>query len=285
MIRSASLLLACASVFVSSSGLAQSDRRQVAQIPPVATAAAQPSYPEGYDDLRAAALIDARQQAAPAPANSLTAQPPDEFVALYPCDWQLDIGATDAREAVLEETARRAAFLVYRLHGSGYPPAMFEGLLRDHENQMLALAARVRPGPRGDALAQFRMQVRGADEVLVTNFEARRRRGHPEMRPLFLADPCIASGRPSRYRLVTRPANGRAWVVSNFAYYVCQRRAPDPWDVAACPGWREVHGDEVGAFSGRHKVQARWPDGRVNRSERTFEPYDVEQVVNLSPTG
>jgi hypothetical protein len=80
-------------------------------------------------------------------------------------------------------------------------------------------------------------------------------------------------GAPPRASFVTSPPNAEIWLVSAFAFRVCQRKVPDPWDRLGCR-WTEIQTGANKPLSGRFIYQVRWPDGTVRKGARDIAPYD-----------
>ena len=285
-----------------------------AQLPDVPE---QPYYPDGYRALRLAAATVEQEGSEPAPqtggpgteaapagasaaarrrateaaptagrthavpftANRLPARPVPFF--LIPCGWGPELTASEPAEAALEYTARRVAYVDHRLRAQGYPPGMFEGLIRDYEGSMLRLALAPPPSD-GNAVSQLRLRLDPLDERLVRNLEARRIRQGGSLPPVTLRHGCITRDIPYAPSIVrTSPANGRVWFIPAFRFHVCSNtpNGPDPWNLEQCSGWREVHPDQESALVGRQKYQARWRDGATGRGDRTFEARGTRAVL------
>jgi hypothetical protein len=76
-----------------------------------------------------------------------------------------------------------------------------------------------------------------------------------------------------RTSFVTSPPNAEVWLVSAFAFRVCQRKKTDPWDRMGCR-WTEIQTGANKPLSGRFIYQVRWPDGTVRRGARDIAPSD-----------
>lgn len=76
-----------------------------------------------------------------------------------------------------------------------------------------------------------------------------------------------------RTSFATSPPNAEVWLVSAFAFRVCQRKNADPWDRMGCR-WTEVQTGANKPLSGRFIYQVRWPDGTVRKGVRDIAPND-----------
>ncbi|WP_428679315.1 hypothetical protein [Sphingopyxis sp.] len=76
-----------------------------------------------------------------------------------------------------------------------------------------------------------------------------------------------------RTSFVTSPPNAEVWLVSAFAFRVCQRKKTDPWDRMGCR-WTEIQTGANKPLSGRFIYQVRWPDGTVRKGARDIAPSD-----------
>ena len=80
----------------------------------------------------------------------------------------------------------------------------------------------------------------------------------------------------------TSPPLGEVLMINAFAFKVCTRKKPDPWDRFACK-WNEIETGVDQTLSGRYVYQVKWPDGTVRRGTREIVPsYDDEPKVTVT---
>lgn len=77
----------------------------------------------------------------------------------------------------------------------------------------------------------------------------------------------LGPGRP----VVVSPESGQIWLISAFAFQVCERKGMDPWNRSAC-GWTQYFSGDSRVGSGRFMFEIQWPDGKVQRGVRIVEP-------------
>ena len=71
-------------------------------------------------------------------------------------------------------------------------------------------------------------------------------------------------------------------MINAFAFKVCTRKKPDPWDRFACK-WNEIETGVDQTLSGRYVYQVKWPDGTVHKGTREIVPsYDDEPKVTVT---
>lgn len=239
--------------------------------------------------------------ATPQGRTSPAAQPPGQVIVgtvfqpnpepagllLVPCDWNPALTAADPAGELLEFVARRVAFIDHRLRTSPYPAYLFEDLVRDYERGLLALAleapARAGDPDDGNGLYRLRGRIQPMDDRIVRELEQRRTAHSGALPAPMIAQPCVFSARVAPADVRPLPPSGRAWFIPAIRFNVCRltRNGPDPWSVASCPGWREVHAQQPIRLPGRQFYQARWPDG-ARRGDMTFETFgDDPVIVNL----
>ncbi|MBL8649455.1 MAG: hypothetical protein JNL35_03525 [Sphingopyxis sp.] len=85
-------------------------------------------------------------------------------------------------------------------------------------------------------------------------------------------------GRPAGIVFETSPPSGEVLLVSAFAFRICQRKIPDPWNRFACQ-WNEMETGVAKPLSGRFVYQVKWPDGTVRKGTREIAPAESGQVT------
>ena len=117
--------------------------------------------------------------------------------------------------------------------------------------------------------------------------EANRQRLAPQL-PKVVADGGCGAGEGSAVIVKTSPPQGEVLLINAFAFKVCTRKKPDPWDRFACK-WNEVETGVEKRLSGRYVYQVKWPDGTVRKGTReivpNYEDEDVAAVVTFKKTG
>ena len=276
----------------------------------------QPWYPPGYRDLRVAA--EGMVRAFPRDQVAVLHDWDDDGVGGYDvvdcmlgydlpdnADWQAHL-----RELLALDVARMRV----ELARIGYRPEVYEAALLKHERASLAQLPSVpRPPPPidYDALldAQSTEEASATDnpalqsplndnaiadaateppeegdydtsfwgkEKLAAAMERRRKRLQPGKPQIYMEGGC--GGGESAFSVALSPPDGRLWLINAFAFKVCERKRPDPWDHVAC-GWNEFASGDKSVFSGRYMYEARWPDGTVRRGAKVLE--DTEEAGEI----
>lgn len=242
-------------------------------------------YPEGYYDVRIAA--EAQVAEFPRPASELPATPEQSY-NLVACDTERP--GDEAADPLLErygyvalETARLRAEL-QRIH---YPASIYAEPLLAFERESIARAEDGETdGDPYTALAEALEAARaGTKTPLPPVFEFR------ECSPSAMAapnsPPRLGAVRPSRapgIKFRTDPPAGELWMISAFAFKVCVRKQPDPWDRFACK-WNEVETGVARSIAGRFVYQVRWPDGTVRKGTREIAPASRSTPVTFKKVG
>ena len=114
--------------------------------------------------------------------------------------------------------------------------------------------------------------------LLAKAVEANRERLAPKL-PKVLADGGCGAGEGSSVIVKTVPPQGEVLLINAFAFKVCTRKKPDPWDRFACK-WNEIETGVEKQLSGRYVYQVKWPDGTVRKGTRDIVPnYEDEAVA------
>lgn len=127
-----------------------------------------------------------------------------------------------------------------------------------------------------------------AEKARASAYEAQARRAR-EMaeeyarreRARMASVPRPAAAAPSRARGVvftTQPPAGEVLMINSFAFKVCTRKNPDPWDRFQCK-WNEIETGVPKPLSGRFVYQVKWPDGTVRKGTREIAPADTGAVT------
>lgn len=257
-------------------------------------------YPAGYYDVR----IAAEAQIAEAPRARKTIVL-DCFDGAGQCYDVIDCNAETAPFNPDDPAMSRygsTALEISRLRGElarlGYPEAVYAGPLADYERKLLAIDAErsdadvklaggfVPPGddpaaPADDFEGDFEDPGAGLDAELATAIEANRLRLAPKLPRVIVEGGCGAGeGGPIIVRTV--PVGGEVLLINAFAFKVCTRRQPDPWDRFACK-WNEWEtGVERTKPYGRFVYQVKWPDGVVRKGTREIVPNMEETSVTVT---
>lgn len=117
--------------------------------------------------------------------------------------------------------------------------------------------------------------------LLAKAVEANRQRLAPKL-PKVLADGGCGAGEGSAVIVKTLPPQGEVLLINAFAFKVCTRKKPDPWDRFACK-WTEIETGVEKQLSGRYVYQVKWPDGVVRKGTRDITPnYDDETAATVT---
>lgn len=117
--------------------------------------------------------------------------------------------------------------------------------------------------------------------ALAQAVEANRQRLAPKL-PKVLADGGCGAGEGSAIIVKTVPPQGEVLLINAFAFKVCTRKKPDPWDRFACK-WTEIETGIEKQLSGRYVYQVKWPDGTVRKGTRDIVPnYDDETAATVT---
>ncbi|ALJ14556.1 hypothetical protein [Sphingopyxis macrogoltabida] len=244
----------------------------------------QPWYPGGYYDIRIAA--EAQVVEFPRPASDLPATPEQSY-NLVACD--VERPGNDASDPMLErygyvalETARLRAEL-RRMH---YPASIYAEPLLAFERESIARAEeRATNGDPYTSLAEALEAARaGAKAPLSPVFEYRDCTPPPMAAPSRPRLGAVRSPPAPGVKFRTEPPAGELWMISAFAFKVCVRKQPDPWDRFACK-WNEVETGVTRNISGRFVYQVRWPDGTVRKGTREVAPASGSTPVTFKKVG
>ncbi|WP_428679318.1 hypothetical protein [Sphingopyxis sp.] len=278
-----------------------------AKVPP------QSWYPDGYYDIR----IAAEGQMADFPRDKLTmdwgdGEPP--YYDVIDCNAEyVRLDDTDPLTARYGGVALETARLRAEFERMKYPLAVYAGPLLAFEKAKIeeakngpeplseAETAAAEEGMAGDAAAievadaaaaaadaaAAAVDATAGDETytdpyfaLAEAVEANRQRLAPKL-PKVLADGGCGAGEGSAVIVKTSPPQGEVLLINAFAFKVCTRKKPDPWDRFACK-WTEVETGVEKQLSGRYVYQVRWPDGVVRKGTRDIVPnYDDESVAAI----
>jgi len=268
-------------------------------------------YPDGYYDIR----IAAEGQMADFPRDTLTmdwgdGEPP--YYDVVDCNAEyVSLDATDPLTARYGGVALEVARLRAEFERMKYPLAVYAEPLLAFEKAQIE-AAKTAPEPmteaeitaaetaseNADAAAVEAEAAAAAAEAaaatvdedapldmssdpyftLAEAVEANRQRLAPKL-PKVLADGGCGAGEGSAVIVKTSPPKGEVLLINAFAFKVCTRKQPDPWDRFACK-WTEVETGVEKQLSGRYVYQVRWPDGVVRKGTREIVPnYDDDSVA------
>lgn len=255
-------------------------------------------YPDGYYDVR----IAAEGQIADFPRDNLTMDWGDGEPPYY------DVIDCNAESAVPEDddpVATRygsVALEVARLRGEfqrlKYPAAAWAEPLLAFEKAQIEEA---RTAPDWPAMTEEEAAVAAAAEeaamaaaadadgnypkndyaLLAEAVEANRLRLAPTL-PKVVADGGCGAGEGAPIIVRTSPPQGEVLLVNAFAFKVCTRKKPNPWDRFACK-WNEIETGVEQQLSGRYVYQVKWPDGTVRRGTREIVPsFDEETATTIT---
>lgn len=275
-------------------------------------------YPDGYYDIR----IAAEGQIADFPRDTLTmdwgdGQPP--YYDVIDCNAEyVSLDETDPLTARYGGVALEVARLRAEFERMKYPVAVYAEPLLAFEKAMIedakaapepmseadiaaadaaALAADDAASAAADAAADAAMEADASDAAadpadgggfendpyyrLAQAVEANRARLAPKL-PKVVADGGCGAGEGNPVIVRTSPPQGEVLMINAFAFKVCTRKKPDPWDRFACK-WNEIETGVDQTLSGRYVYQVKWPDGTVRKGTREIVPsYDDEPKVTVT---
>lgn len=260
-------------------------------------------YPDGYYDIR----IAAEGQIADFPRDTLTmdwgdGQPP--YYDVIDCNAEyVSLDETDPLTARYGGVALEVARLRAEFERMKYPVAVYAEPLLAFEKAMVE-DAKAAPEPMSaadiaaaDAAADAAMAADAPDAAadpadgggfendpyyrLAQAVEANRARLAPKL-PKVVADGGCGAGEGNPVVVRTSPPQGEVLMINAFAFKVCTRKKPDPWDRFACK-WNEIEAGVDQTLSGRYVYQVKWPDGTVRKGTREIVPsYDDEPKVTVT---
>lgn len=266
-----------------------------------------PWYPIGYYDIRIAA--EGQMLEFPQPVREIL----KSLKTREPLDYDVvDCGAETVTFNYDENIARygNVAMDVSRIRSElermGFPLAAYRDPLDAYEKVKLAEAEKlsrseVRINAGLDEPPDTSQEVSGsssdeewdgsevksAEQILAEAIEANRKRLAPGLPKVIAEGGCGAFGEPNWVIVRTVPPGGTVMLVNAFAFKVCTRKTPNPWDRFACR-WNEIESGKRTDLSGRFIYQVSWPDGTVRRGTReieTFEESEQAQTLLFRKTG
>lgn len=175
-----------------------------------------------------------------------------------------------------EQIAQRMALLSISLERAGYPMNAMQPILDRFEVAEQALAAEGNDVGPGSEAFDARMQALAAELDDVRAALA------PDLQPVITEGGCGAG--ETQVHIRTLPEGGRSWLITRFAFDLCQARKLDPWNMEACPRWAEADPEAPMMLSGAYKWQVRWPDGDTARGDRRVAPSmdEAPQTMTLA---
>ena len=263
-------------------------------------------YPDGYYDIR----IAAEGQIADFPRDTLTmdwgdGQPP--YYDVIDCNAEyVSLDETDPLTARYGGVALEVARLRAEFERMKYPVAVYAEPLLAFEKAMVE-DAKAAPEPMSAAdIAAADAAALAADAAMAADasdaaaepadgggfendpyyrlaqaVEANRARLAPKL-PKVVADGGCGAGEGNPVIVRTSPPQCEVLMINAFAFKVCTRKKPDPWDRFACK-WNEIETGVDQTLSGRYVYQVKWPDGTVRKGTREIVPsYDDEPKVTVT---
>lgn len=264
-------------------------KRLEAKVPP------QGWYPDGYYDARIAAEAELSESLA---AKDILAEDFGDGLGrrydILGCGGYF-IAPTEVDAATMRygDVALNISRMRTELERLGYPAAVYTEPLLAYERHLVEQATARSEGdvlmavglgsdedvpydfdtpPDESALPAFDdMPETGEppEQVLGIAIEANRKRLAPKL-PMVVADGGCGDAPPAPVIVRTEPPGATVMLISAFAFKVCTRKLPDPWDRFACR-WTEIETGQPTQIQGRNVFQVRWPDGTERRGTREFE--------------
>ncbi|MDO9368178.1 MAG: hypothetical protein Q7T68_06380 [Sphingopyxis sp.] len=278
------ILMAGSALPMAATGQAPADAAAMKRLE--AKVAPQSWYPEGYYDVRIAA--EGQIAEAPRPISQIVfdwdLDPADKYKAYDVIDcgaeWVVpdDVDPVTARygDAALEISRLRS-----ELERIKFPLAAYAAPLLAYERIRVDEATKA-PDTMMPELAAEDVPEAAADETdstdtsndplwkLAAEIEANRKRLAPKL-PHVLVDGGCGAGEGNAVIVKTTPPAGEVLLINAFAFKVCTRKQPNPWDRFACK-WNEIETGVEKQLSGRYVYQVRWPDGTVRKGTREIIP-------------
>lgn len=247
-------------------------------------------YPAGYRDLR----IAARAQMATFPrSKDIVLMPSYDDKPQYDlidCNAEaVDVHDPDPVVARYGDLALEVSRIEAELGRLGYKREVWEQPLLAYEHEQLDWLAKHDP-PALEAIEEGSDPVAvdqvSADQtltgteqteteiepdrltLLAREMDARRMKLQ-RRKPQIVTEGGCGAGEGG-FKIRIEPANGSLWLINAFAFRVCERKVPDPWDHNAC-GWTQYSAGDEATASGRYIYEARWPGGTVRRGARILE--------------
>lgn len=187
------------------------------------------------------------------------------------CAWQpVPANEDDPAYTRFGAVALEIACLRSELDRLGFPTSVYSRPIDDFERRMVESGS-----PLEDEAAE------DARKDLVDTLEKRRARLAAQMLPIANEVPCdpLPDG-PIIVRTV--PGDGEVLLINAFAFNVCTRRQPDPWDRFACRWTEWVPGEMRTRPYGRFMYQVTWPDGANRRGSREIVRDQGEESVTVT---
>ena len=185
-----------------------------------------------------------------------------------------DYDAATARYATVAIDVSRIRSELERLR---YPLAAYDAPLLRYERARLDDAARQADAETAgedavQALDDAMAEEESPEAMLAAAVDANRARVAPKL-PKVIVDGGCGAGDGAPVIVRTAPAGGEVLLVNAFAFKVCTRKTPDPWDRFACK-WNEIETGAERQLSGRYVYQVKWPDGTVRKGTREIVPNE-----------
>lgn len=259
-------------------------------------------YPDGYYDVRIAA--EAQQAEYPRALSDILIDWDDGLGKRYDVidcngEWVIPV-EVDPVTARYGNVALEISRLRSELERLKYPVAAYLEPLNAYERASLDEATSA-PDPmlEGDAAADAAMDADAAsdsDDVnapavdaygqLAAAIEANRKRLAPKL-PMVVVEGGCGAGEGAPIIVNTAPPQGTVLLINAFAFKVCTRTKPDPWDRFACK-WNEIETGKELPLNGRYVYQVRWPDGVVRKGNREIlagPDGDPPEIVTFRKSG
>ncbi|WP_411339190.1 hypothetical protein V6U71_14885 [Sphingopyxis sp. J-6] len=241
-------------------------------------------YPEGYYDVLIAAEAD--QAEIRRPTKELASDWGDGDGRKYDvvdCTTEgPDPAAVDPLTARYGSVASEVARLRSELSRLGLPEAAYAAPLAAFEKAKVEEAAKLTEAQvMGTEYAEDDAEASEQEDpyfTLAREVESNRQRLALKT-PKVIAEGGCGAGEGGPVIVRTSPPGGEVLLVNAFAFKVCTRRLPDPWDRFKCK-WTEIETGAQKQLSGRYVYQVKWPDGTVRKGTRDIVPnYEDEAVA------
>jgi hypothetical protein len=182
----------------------------------------------------------------------------------------------------LTGVAGTAVRLSVDLRKLGYPPEVWEPLIRDFELREIE-SIRVAAARH---LTNEEMPT-GSSEKLYKGLVAalsRYREAHPSLVRAVFEDSGCGVGEEVEVTIKTRPSGGTVYFISSFDYKLCKARNLDPDNRDGCNLWQEAVEGTPAHMLGDYEYFATWQDRAPKRSRlRINSSSNWQQTITITP--
>lgn len=201
----------------------------------------------------------------------------------------LNIGSSKS-EALdsLGSVAGTAIRLSNDLRKLGYPPEVWEPLIRDFERREIETVRAGATQHRTDEEMSELLATVSAEDLykdLVTVL-ARYRNAHPSLARVVVEGSGCGVGEEVEVTIKTRPSGGTVYFISSFDYKVCKARNLDADDRTSCNIWHEFVEGNPEHMLGDYEYVAIWENRAPKRSRfkiNNSSNSNWQQTLTITP--